>query len=241
MNNLGQKVKPKLNMTTKSPSRKQIIIPIKSNNAEIVIAKANIYVSNVNRLWMGVKSEIFINFICSDNKGLLITTNKVDIISNLNIIKKYVKDLNNIDSNNIISLRLPQSKSYLKILSIPYFVKDTNLSISSDIIESIIKSNHIFNSIILVLWPHIIKASPKVDILVIWIDICDSQNSSNAKILINKCFNIGSHIATICDTNMNPSVFQCKNCWKWGHTIFAYHTYRAKYLKCNKPYKTGES
>ena len=55
--------------------------------------------------------------------------------------------------------------------------------------------------------------------------------------LINRCFNIDSHIATICSTNINPSVPQCKNCWKWGHTIFAYHIYRAKCLKSNKPYK----
>jgi len=131
------------------------------------MAKANIYVSNVNRLLKGVKSEIFINFICSDNKRLLITTNKVATISDLNIIKKYVKNLNNIDSNDIMSLKLLQSKFYSKILGIPYFVKNTNLSILSDIIESIIKSNHIFNNIVLVLQSHIIKASPKLDISVI--------------------------------------------------------------------------
>jgi len=110
------------------------------------MVKANIYVSNINRLFKRIKSEIFVNFICSDNKGLLITTKKVATISNLNIIKKYIKDLNNIDSNYIIGLRLPQSKFYLKILDIPYFVEDTNLSISSNTIESIIKSNKIIFS-----------------------------------------------------------------------------------------------
>ena len=112
------------------------------------MAKANTY---VNRLLKRVKFKIFVNFIYSDNKKLLITTNKVATISNLNIIKKYVKDLNNINLNNIMSLRLPKFKSYLKILSILYFVKDTNLPISFDIIESIIKSNHIFNNIVLAL------------------------------------------------------------------------------------------
>ena len=112
------------------------------------MAKANTY---VNRLLKRVKFKIFVNFIYSNNKKLLITTNKVATISNLNIIKKYVKDLNNINLNNIMSLRLPQFKSYLKILSILYFVKDTNLPISFDIIESIIKSNHIFNNIVLTL------------------------------------------------------------------------------------------
>jgi len=111
------------------------------------MVKAKIYISNINRLLKEVKSEIFVDFIHSDNKRLLITTNKVAAISNLNIIKKYMKDLNDIDLNNIISPELPQSKSYLKIFGILYFVKDTNLLISSNIVESIIKSNQITFSI----------------------------------------------------------------------------------------------
>ena len=31
---------------------------------------------------------------------------------------------------------------------------------------------------------------------------------------INRCFNIGSYITTICSTNMNLGVSQCKNYWK---------------------------
>jgi len=80
------------------------------------MVKANIHVSNINRLLKGVKSEIFIEFIHSNNKRLLITTNKVAVISNLNIIEKYIKDFNNVDLNDIISLGLLQSKSYLKII-----------------------------------------------------------------------------------------------------------------------------
>ena len=32
---------------------------------------------------------------------------------------------------------------------------------------------------------------------------------------------------------MNPSVLQCKNCWKWGHTTFLCRLQEARYLKCN--------
>ena len=65
-------------------------------------------------------------------------------------MEKYVKEMNNINARNIMSLKLSQFKFYLKILSISYFVKDTNILITSDIIESVIKSTHIFNDIILV-------------------------------------------------------------------------------------------
>jgi len=69
--------------------------------------------------------------------------------------------------------------------------------------------------------PHIIKASPKLDTVVIWVDIWDFQSSLNAKILINRCFNIKNHSNMIHGTNMNPQVPHCKNCWKWGYTTFA--------------------
>jgi len=48
-----------------------------------------------------------------------------------------------------MSPRLPQSKSYLKILGISYFVKDTNLSISLDIVKSVIKDTYICDNTVL--------------------------------------------------------------------------------------------
>ena len=137
------------------------------NNVKRVMTKANTYISNINRFLKGVKSDISVDFICSSNKRLLIITNKVAVTSDLNIIKKHIKNFNDINSSNIMSLRLLQSKYYLKILSISYFVKDTNLFISSNIIESVIKINYIFNNIVLTLQPCIIKTSPRSDIAVI--------------------------------------------------------------------------
>ena len=215
---MAQKGKLKLDMTTKRPSRKQIIVLMGSNNVERTMAKAKITIVNINRLLKDIKSKVS---IWTDSKGLLLTTNKVAATSDLNIVKKYLKELNNIDNSEIISSKLPQLKSYLKILEIPYFTKDSNLFITSDSIEHIIKLTHIFNNIILVSCLYIIKVSLKLDIAVIWIDIWDSQSGFNTKILIKRCFNIGSHITTIHSTNMNTGVLQCKNCWKWEHTTFA--------------------
>ena len=201
------------------------------------MTKANTYISNINKFLKGVKSDISVDFICSSNKRLLIITNKVAVTSDLNIIKKHIKNFNDINSSNIMSLRLLQSKYYLKILSISYFVKDTNLFISSNIIESVIKINYIFNNIVLTLQPCIIKTSPRSDIAVIQINNQNSQNGLNAKLPINRCFNISRHITTIYSTNINSGIFQYKNCQKWGYTIFTYYMYRAKCLKNNKLYK----
>ena len=64
-----------------------------------------------------------------------------------------MKKLNDVNTTDVISSRLPQFKSYFKILDILYFVEDTNLSITLNTIESIIKSTHIFNNIVLASHP----------------------------------------------------------------------------------------
>ena len=66
-----------------------------------------------------------------------------------------------------MSPRLPQSKSYLKILDILYFVEDTNLLLTYDIIEKVIKTTHIFNNVILAFHPYIIKMFLKSNIAVV--------------------------------------------------------------------------
>ena len=136
-----------------------------------------------------------------------------------------------------MSPRLSQSKSYLKILGIPYYIEDMNLPITADIVERVFQTTHIFNDIVLTSHPYVIKALSKSNMAIIWINIQDSQSGSKAKNLINRYFNISSHIAIIWSTNMNPSVPQCKNCWKWGHTNFACHLHGSKCVKCNSSYK----
>ena len=122
----------------------------------------------------------------SVNKGVIITTNNIAATLDLNIIEKYVKDLNNVDLINIISSRLFQSKSYMKILGIPYYIEDNNLSITTDIVERVIQKTYIFNDVVLESCPYIIKMSPKSYMAIIWVDIWDFQNSTKAKMLINR-------------------------------------------------------
>ena len=132
-------------------------------------------------------------------------------LTNMNIMENYIKESTNVNTNNISPPWLPQSKSYLKILGIPYLTNN-GTPIAHNQIEEIIKRIHLFNNVILVSSPPVIKTSPKSDIAVIWINIWDSQNGIKAKSLINRCFNIGKHIDTIHRTNINSGVPQCKNC-----------------------------
>ena len=188
--NGGNKPKPKLNMTTKEPFRKQVIIPMNNNNKAKYMELSSVYITNLNRALKNIKSDIMADFIYIKQIGITIVTHKVASSLNIQTIKKYTKNVNYIDTNEIDILYLLQLKFYLKIIGILYLVKNTNILISSDIVKKIIKSNHIFNTITVASKPYIIKVSSKLDI---W----NVQSDNKIKELINKCFNIGSHIATI--------------------------------------------
>ena len=161
--------KPKINMTTREPSRKEVIILMANHIAELIVNSAHIYITNVNKCLKNSKSDIVMDFIQSTNNEIIITTNKPANNLNLSTIEKYLKSIQNINSNSIKSLCLPKSKSYMKIIGLPYKI-DQNI-ISSDYIKSVLKETHLFNSVVLVSKPYVIKASPKSDIAVFWVDI----------------------------------------------------------------------
>ena len=235
--NNSNTAKPKINMTTKGPSRKQIIVPMSGENIKNFMATSNDHVININRSLRNIKSDIAIDFIRPDHKGLILVSNKVVAQSDIIVISNYIKNANNMNVNNIQDGRLPQSKSYLKILGLPYMIENTNTPMDAGVVENIIKSTHIFNDIKVASKPCVCKVSPKSDMAIVWVDVWDSQNGSSAKKIINRSFNVGSFIATVRGANMNPGVPQCKNCWKWGHTTFACHFQGSRCVKCNGPHK----
>ena len=154
-------------MTTKRLSRKQIIILMSNNNKLKFIEKNNAYITNINKVLKNIKSKVMANFIHSDQAGITIVTNKVTSLLDFQTVEKYVKNTNHIEVNEVKVPCLPQLKLYLKIISISYLVENTNTSISADIVEEIIKSNHIFNNIVIASKSYIIKVSSKSNIVII--------------------------------------------------------------------------
>jgi len=171
INGSKDKVKPKINMTTKGLSRKQVIIPMNNNIAKKFIKNSSSHIANINYALKTIKSNTIANFIRVNSKGIIITTNNISSGSDLQEIEKYVKNSLPSDVKNISLPRLPQLKSYLKIISIPYISKKTNNQISLDDIENVLKNNYLFNDIVLASKPHIIKIFPKSNMAIIWINI----------------------------------------------------------------------
>jgi len=84
---------------------------------------------------------------------ITIVTNKVEMLLDLQVIENYIKNVENINLEDIEASRLLQSKSYLKTIGIPYLMENTNVFIIPDFIELIIKLNYIFNNLSLISKP----------------------------------------------------------------------------------------
>ena len=99
--------------------------------------------------------------MCSDNTGITVITNKVAQQSNMSIIDQYVKNSNDINSLQVEELHLPKSKSYLKIIGIPYYpYANSQEKLTSNDIETILKQNHIFDNISVTNFIQLISPQP---------------------------------------------------------------------------------
>jgi len=93
--------------------------------------------------------------------------NKPVNMLNLSTIKKFLKNIDNVNSDLIEGPHLPKSKSYIKIVGLPYKIKQG--VITPDYIEGILKETYLFKDVILASKLCIIKVFPKSDMAVVWI------------------------------------------------------------------------
>jgi len=140
-------------------------------NTKYFMRESSMYVININRALKDIKANVMADFVHLNDKGIIISTNNVASPSDLQEIEKYAKNTLCAVTDQIAMLRLPQSKSYLKIIGIPFVSKFTNSQITSDDVKKILIANHIFNDIVLALKPKVIKVSPKSDMSIVWINI----------------------------------------------------------------------
>ena len=73
-----------------------------NNSLKFILSFSN-NITNINKVRINIKFDILANFVCVNHYKLIITTNKVISMSDLNTIEKYIKNTNNIELNNISS------------------------------------------------------------------------------------------------------------------------------------------
>ena len=88
-------------MTTKGLSRNQVIVPINVDNILKFMKKSSLYISNINRALRNIKSNVSVDFICSDPLNITIVTCKVTLLSDLQVIESYIKSVNCINVINV--------------------------------------------------------------------------------------------------------------------------------------------
>ena len=165
------------------------------------------------------------------------STNSVASAAELEVIKQWLKKTAGLGESIEVEPHLPQSKSFSKILGVPYWDSKSSLPITPAQVEAALSNSPLFKDVSLASMSRIMKASPSSDMSVIWIDIWDSQKGSKGKTLIIRSFNFGHHTATVRGTAMHPGIAQYRNCWYWGHPIHACHAQGAKYQKCGSPHR----
>ena len=97
------------------------MIPMSGNNVSLFLKNSPLNVANINRQLCNAKSDVLVDYIRSNSTGIIVITNKVAQQSDLSIIDQYVKNTSNINTLQVEDSRLPKSKSYLKIIGIPYY------------------------------------------------------------------------------------------------------------------------
>ena len=155
-------------MMTKGPSRKQVIISMSGENINTFIKNSSLHVANINRLLCNTKSDVLVDYIRSNLTCVTIITNKVSQQSDMSIIDQYIKNSNDINTLQVEEPCLPMSKSYLKIIGIPFFSHaNSQDKLMLNDIELILKQNHIFDNISLTSKQRVIKVSPKSDMSIV--------------------------------------------------------------------------
>ena len=71
------KLKPWINMTMKGLLRKQVIVSMNNDVAKRYIKDSSMHVININCTLKNIKSTIIMDFIHSNDKGIVIATNGV--------------------------------------------------------------------------------------------------------------------------------------------------------------------
>jgi len=117
-------------MTTHGPTRRQVLIPLDTPTAEVVVANAATAVESCNRGLVEAHSKLRVELVRKAWDGISMSTNFVASAAELEVIKQWLKKVAGLAASTVVEPRLPQSKSFLKILGVPYWGNNSSLSIT---------------------------------------------------------------------------------------------------------------
>src|SRR6267154_4313127 len=217
-------VRRPLPTTTKGPSRKNvfIIVPPELRKGDFFSQNT---VDTLNRGLVNNHSKLRVELVADQPRdgGIIAFCNNVATDKDLNTLKEWTGKALGARSDKIDAV-LPQSKSALKIVGVPY-MNGPRPILPMDIIDAM-KSHELAELFQLECTPHISRNTTGSDSATVWFDIWDSQKGANTVRLVNHRIHICGWNTTIRKTVMHPGLAQCRCCWRWGHP-----THKCRFLR----------
>jgi hypothetical protein len=149
----------------------------------------------INRGLEQNKSKLCIEAIMNASRVSSFTLVTIGVANNrdLKILKLYVGCTLNTTQN--FDLGVPQSKSYLKIVHIPFFIN--NEPIKPEFVVEAMKCHELADNFIFAGPPQIARNTRDSDSCTVWFYLWDLQNSKWAVPLVNRRINIEGWTSTI--------------------------------------------
>jgi len=96
------------------------LIPLAPAAAEVVVANAASAVESCNKSLVSTRSKLRVESVRKAWDGMSISTNFVASVAELKVIKQWLKKTASLGEVTKVEPCLSQSKSFLKVLGIPY-------------------------------------------------------------------------------------------------------------------------
>ena len=147
-----------LKMTTQGPTRCQVLVPLDSAAAELIVTNTASVVQSCNKSFVEACSKLRVESVRKAWNRVSMSTNSVASAAELEVIKQWLKKTARLSENTEVEPRLPQSKLFLKILDVPYWNSKSSLPITPVQIETALSNSPLFEGVSLASMPHIMKA-----------------------------------------------------------------------------------
>ncbi|KXN81658.1 hypothetical protein AN958_04063 [Leucoagaricus sp. SymC.cos] len=191
---IPQKKKFVIKLTTWGPTHKQILIPYSETVTINCLQHHHHILKTINRGLINQHSKLCVLTMSKECSGaafgLAFSTNLIPTPGKHDIIHEWLSKAIQYDKDKVPIPRVPMSKSYLKITGVNFYTPtdwhdDGSNQLTADDVLYIMNRNLLFENITLTSPPHVMRATPHSDMAIIWFDIWDSQNGTNAKLLTN--------------------------------------------------------
>jgi hypothetical protein len=212
----------KARTTTNGPNRRQILIPCEGVDINSIPA----IVSECNRALSTARSTLRVESANFAYKGLSLVTTFVARASDLAIVRQSVSATTGLDS---LDAALPQSRSFLKILDVPFPVDTADVT-------NAMADSPFADAFILAATPRTMRNSAKSSTATVWFDLWDSQSGARAKQVAGRSLFINGAVCPIRAAAANPGTPQCQRCWRWGHPTTRCRAKMPSCPRCAEPH-----